>query len=642
MRKYLNVLLLSALIFVTSCVGTVQETATSITDISSNYTPIITFAGIHTATAISDTRVELFFYPAGGGSGKYIYDIYVGNNPTPISIPSDVLTPDYRGQLKYTVNQLSRLQTYLFSIQVRDQNTAGISTNQVIKPATTFENRVANFIGISSASNMPGQDGKDSIMVRYPPAVDEDIIIDEKWDPMTYELVLVDSDRLTPQDMDLDYNQDQGRWVFQWSHDKFNTVNQYIARGLLPKRKYYARIRLLHNDSEEDVYNPHKRSELNTNYVEISTLSDELSSIDFNEGSFLANILPGSLGLNTVQAKWDPAQGVFDHYRLLYSKKGAGIKEGIFPDLCLSEILVNDPEGIFCKKLSYLATSTQITGLIPYTEYEFRLLICQTDECRPGQFTRDIKTDPATIFNGITQVIPSTRIEDSQKLTITYDDPSVIGGYFDGLILKMRRSTDESAVEVEVTELSSPESHRPYAPLSSTEITVEGIDYLSSLPYCFRLYPYKWNAEGTERTEIENQNWKCIIPKIEPPKVEDFNGIESATTLQEYVSINWLTPTAGFYTDYVVFWTSGLIIDWTAAKAAFEGADNGYNFQIVSGDVNNYTLQGLPTGNYVFGILTLHRYVSETSTVKKWSETNTRFMKCNVDNTSTTWVDCNL
>ena len=59
-----------------SCVGTVQESNSNITDIGSAYNPVVSFSGIHTATAISDTKVEVFFYPASGGSGKYIYDLY--------------------------------------------------------------------------------------------------------------------------------------------------------------------------------------------------------------------------------------------------------------------------------------------------------------------------------------------------------------------------------------------------------------------------------------------------------------------------------------------------------------------------------------------------------------------------------------
>ncbi|HLT22400.1 MAG TPA: hypothetical protein VKZ84_03115 [Bacteriovoracaceae bacterium] len=632
-----------------SCVGTVQETNTTITDISSNYTPILTFLGLQSATAISDTKAELFFYPAAGGSGKYIYDIYVGNKPDPISVPSDILTPDYRGLLRFTVTGLTRMSTYLFTIQVREQNSNGVSNTQVVKQATTFDNRVADFIGIASAANMPGQDGKDSILIRYTPASYSGSLVAEEWDPASYELIVVDAERLTPADMDTNYSSAEGRWVFQWAHDKDNTQNEYIAKGLLPKRKYYARIRALHNGSVQDVLNPNKRSELNTKYVEISTLSDDLSDISFDSSSFTLSLPSGALGLNTMLANWNQAEGVFDHFRLYYGKKGSGVSSGSLPDLCLSETQSEPTETVFCKSMSYLSTSTQITGLDPYSEYEAVLVVCQTTEClsnaRLVGVVREVTTDPATIFNGISSISASESIEGAETLKITYEDPSVVGGYFDGLILKMRRTVDGTDPEVEITENTTPVFYRPFDALSTTEIIVEGIDYLASEPYCFRLYPYKWNEDGSQIREIENENWKCILPKVEPPDATAFLGIESGSSVREYVTLRWSPPTSGFYTNYVIFWRKGSsVFNWGEAMAAFNDTeiDNGYDFRIIDGDKKEFTLEGFEDGLHTFGILTYHLYVSETEVVEKWSDTNTRFLKCNINNSTSDTINCGL
>lgn len=627
-----------------SCVGTVQESNSNITDIGSAYNPVVSFSGIHTATAISDTKVEVFFYPASGGSGKYIYDLYVGNNPTPISIPSDILKPDYRGLLRTTVTDLARMNTYVFTMQARDQKGNGISTNVVPKSATTFTNRVSDFLGVSSATNMPGQDGKDSLLFRFTPASDNDLIFNDPWDPKTYELVVVDAERLTPADMDYDLTSSQGRWVFQWAHDKDNTVNQYVAKGLLPKRKYYARIRVIHNGSVEDIYNPHLRSELNTNYVEISTLSDELADIDFDRSSLFVSILSGSLGLTSVRATWKQVEGVFDHFRLYYSKKGEGATTSPLPALCLTETQSDPLETIFCKKVSYLSTSTQITGLIPYTEYEFVLLVCQKTTCIPTERLpstfRYATTDPATIFNGVLKLESSGNLDGSQSIKVFYEDPNIIGGYFDGLILKMRRTLDGSDSEVEITDSTFPVYHRPFDPMSTTEIKVDGIDYLTTEPYCFRLYPYKWNDDGTQRREITNENWKCIIPKIEPPTAQSFIGVDSGSTQREYVTVKWSAPETGFYTNYVLFWRSGTVFNWGEALAAFSGTMNSYDFLVLDAEDLEYTLSGFPNGQYVFGVLTYHLYISNDSIVEKWSETNTRFLRCTVNNSSAVNVDC--
>lgn len=646
MKNWITGLFISCLFFLASCVGTVVETSSNITDIGSDYTPVIHFDGIHSVVGISDTKIEIFFYPASGGSGKYIYDIYRGNNPTPTSIPSDILTPDYRGLLRHTVIGLEQLNTYTFNIQVRDQLTNGKSTNNQVKSATTFNNRVADFLGISSASNMPGQDGKDSILVRFTPAPHSGSLSDEEWDPKSYELVIVDADRLTPADMDTDFTTSQGRWVFKWDYDKDNSINQYVAKGLLPKKKYYVRVRVIHRASVDDIYRPNLKGEMNTKYVEITTLSDELADIQFDSSSFFVSILSGGLGLNTIRATWNKVEGVFDHFRLYYSKKGGGVTGGSLPELCLTETQSLPSETIYCKKSHYTATSTQITGLLPYTEYDFVLVVCQTTECLPHQrivsSPKSVTTDPATIFNGISLIETSTHIEGSEMIIAHYEDPNVIGGYFDGLILKMRRTLDGSDAEIEITENSTPVYHRPFDPMNTTEIEIQGIDYLTDQPYCFRLYPYKWNDTMTERREIANENWKCFIPKIEPPSASSFPGLEAGSTQREYVTLRWPEPSQGFYTNYVVFMRPGNVFNWGDAMAAFAGVDNGYDFWMIDGSDLTTTISGLPSGQYIFGILTYHLYISDTEIVEKWSDTNTKFLKCTVDNSSTVNVDCNF
>lgn len=646
MKKYLNVLLLSTLAFLTSCVGTIKETSSQITNIGSNHMENISFAGLHLVSPIADTKAELFFYPAGGGSGKYIYDIYVGNAPNPISVPSDILTPDYRGLLRYTVPGLSRMSQNQFKIEARDQMSNGFTNTGVIKTASTFPNRVCDFNGIGSVSNMPGQDGKDSIMVRYTTATTSGSLTPQEWDPIRYEMIVVDAEKLTPADMDLNLTTGDGLWVFSWNHA--NNMNQYIARGLLPNRKYYARIRCIHKNSTADVYTPNLRSELNTRYAEISTLSDNLADIQFDGSSFEVSLVNGSLGLTTVQTTWSQAAGVFDHFRLYYSKAGGGVSTGPLPEICLSEALSPPTATIFCKKIPYDATSSLIAGLEPYASYEFQLAVCQTNSCTAtplqrilGQ-VREITMDPATLFNGIKTIEASTHINGSEIITLTYEDPSQVGGYFDGLILKMRRTNDGSDAEVEITDATFPISYRTFDPMNSTTVIIEGISYLSADPYCFRLYPYKWNEDRSERREIVNENWRCVNPKIEPPTSSSFPGITTGTTTGEYVTLNWNPPEHGFYTNYVLFWKkNSASLNWGDALSSFNTGDTSqYNYIMLESDETTITLQGFESGSHIFGVLTYHLYLSEDSIVERWSETNGGFKRCIVDQTSSTTNNC--
>lgn len=643
-------LLLLALFVFGGCVGTVQDAAQDYSKINTAPKVALQFSGITNAIAISDSRIEVFFYPAQGGSGLYTYDIIIGNQPYPISLPSDVMQPDYRGLLRYTVTGLDRLTAYQLKVEVRDKATEVQSNSGVTKTVTTFDNMVADFAGISSASNTPGQDGKDSIKVRWTPARASGGLTKQEWDPKSYEIVVVDADRLTPNDMDVaTITPQQGRWVFGINHD--DSVNEYIVRGLPSAKKFYVRMRCLHEASISDVYNPRKRSELNTKYVTISTLSSNLADINFQTDSFAVSLAAGEQGLNAVNASWTAAIGVFDHYRLYYSEENGGVAMGSFPDLCQSPLTAPNGTTVWCKKADFKTTATPITGLKPYTTYEVVLVLCATTTCTSAERivspTKTILTDPSLpTFNGIRGIGTASSIDELGNLYIGFEPPNFTTGYFDGLVLKMRRTTDGSDTAVELTISSTPAFHTNYNFLTDNQIIVKGVDYLSDQPYCFSLYPFKWNADGITRREYNsNVTWKCVTPKPESPTAEQFKGITSGTSEGNAVTINWDLPANGVYSYFEVFYRkqSGQQFNW---GDAISQAGTNFNFTnyaryLVDGDKTTFTIDGIPNGQYYFGVITFFTYVTADASVVMRSETNTAIKKCTVDNTSPQVLDCN-
>ncbi|MFA5584833.1 MAG: hypothetical protein WDA09_11535, partial [Bacteriovoracaceae bacterium] len=138
-------------------------------------------------------------------------------------------------------------------------------------------------------------------------------------------------------------------------------------------------------------------------------------------------------------------------------------------------------------------------------------------------------------------------------------------------------------------------------------------------------------------------NWKCILPKIEPPDPTSFPGLDYGSSQREYVTLGWTPPLAGYYTNYVIFWKSGTTaFNWGEAIAAFEGATNAYSYMMIDGDEIETQLQGFADGSYTFGILTYHLYMSDEGPVEKWSGTNTRFLKCHINNSTNDTVTCNF
>ena len=98
-------------IILTACVGTVEDGEEKKTDTSISKNTDVVFIGIEEAHGIADDKIEVFFPAAQGGSGQYDYYIYYGGGDVPIVVPSDVLTPDYRGLLKYTLDKLLSMHT---------------------------------------------------------------------------------------------------------------------------------------------------------------------------------------------------------------------------------------------------------------------------------------------------------------------------------------------------------------------------------------------------------------------------------------------------------------------------------------------------------------------------------------------------
>jgi hypothetical protein len=101
--------------------------------------------GVQSLVPISHDKMEVYFYPATGGTEKYSYKIFYGGNPIPAVTSSDVLNTDYRGILKYTLHGLDPSKEYIIRIDVEDQITSKYTKTSNSLSAKTFSNKVAEF-----------------------------------------------------------------------------------------------------------------------------------------------------------------------------------------------------------------------------------------------------------------------------------------------------------------------------------------------------------------------------------------------------------------------------------------------------------------------------------------------------------------
>src|SRR5690554_4705184 len=74
------------------CLGEIQQAHKELTEgTRKEYAKELRFDGILEAVPISNSKIEIYFSPARGGSLRYSYLVYVGNQPNPISVTEEVL-----------------------------------------------------------------------------------------------------------------------------------------------------------------------------------------------------------------------------------------------------------------------------------------------------------------------------------------------------------------------------------------------------------------------------------------------------------------------------------------------------------------------------------------------------------------------
>jgi len=632
-------------IFAFGCVGTIQEASKDKTLTQKVGKPELIFAGAQTLTSISHNKIEVYFYPASGGSGKYTYKIYYGGEPVPQVTSSDILNTDYRGLLRFTLTGLESARDYIIRVDVEDQiNGKETITNTSLK-VRTFSNKVSDFYGISEVSNLSGVDGIDSLKVRWIHAECFDPLrCDQGSDPERYEIIILDRTNkgLTPVDFNnANLNASDGRIVKTVNFD--SSINSTIVRGLRGKTDYYIVVRSIHRDSAEDIGNPQLRGELNNSYLEMKTLDDDLASIVFDTSSLLLTKLPGENGKNSLKAEWTAGVGVFDHYRLFYVSDLTNLSAANIPSNCQATFMPGDDARttVLCKKISFSESSVVTTDLLKETNYQYILVLCQNVECTSGNRIIADKKELSTSlerpeFGGINEIKEASDINDLNFLTILFSGVDTDENYIDGYVVEYKDTANPSQPALyEVLSSDDPGLNpgdlffEPFNENQATAFRIGGVEYYSGKVYCFRMYPFVYNSDG-DRVVYENDNWVCkSSPEYQEPKENDFKGLRSTITQGDQVTLRWDIPFDGLFEEYEVYYvdnSSGVDLFGSVPVDLDGGSSSSYGRFIIMPGQTELTLSGFQNGDsYKFGILTNFN----SSQGKLRSEENSNVISCN-------------
>lgn len=609
MKKLL--LFIFSFTLLSSCIGKVEDANAELTQGVNTGSNIDSYEGIVDAIAISHDKVEVFFLPSNLEPADVTYVINYDGAINPITVPGQTLEADYRGYLRYTVNNLDINTTYIFNVQARDIDGAQ-SVNDAQKSTSTFANVTANFHGIGEVKNLSGSDSKNSLLIEWPSAEITGGFIADDTDPAQYEVIAVNSDYGTPAIFDDTSFESPTRIVSYVSSTK---VNQQL-NGLLPGSIYYIRVRAIHHGYNSNGSDPDYRKEENTRYLIGQTLSDDAADINVDTDSFRVEVPSNSTGKSSFNLEWSQGIGAIDHYRVYYKKSSQGTDWATYKsskdDQC-DGVEDNDSE-YYCKKVSYDSSQTKIVELEAYTDYDIYLLLCLDSTCSLGNYieynvSSSYRTAPPNAsFGGIEEILPPTNYWAQDEIVLVYDEIDLSSGVMDGLLVEVKaRSTSEPFTD---TYLNHPDTTNSTSInisttdiLTNTELKVRGLLTESAEEYCFSLIPFVY-LDDVVTPDRSSESTSCTIVRVNAPSLADFGGLSGNLQYDSgtmSATVNWLPPTAGVYDKYIVFVkTDNSAFQFSDAVAG----DSSYlRFEVDYG-TTSFTLPFLPSGSYQFGVLT--------------------------------------
>lgn len=640
MKIFVTTFYITLNLFLISCVGTIKQVdpistqAASVADKN-----IINYIGITKATAISNGRVEVTFPAAEGDPDELAYVIRYDGQQIPVYVFASALQPDYRGLLKHTIINLQPDTNYSFSVQVRNIKTNLESVNNLANFTKTFNNSTAKYNGITTLKNLSGADGINGIEAVWSEAerIGTAINIDEV-DPIEYQVTVIDSNFLNPGDMNNENFTEPNRKVFSVQGNKRSA----IINGLKAGTKYFVQARAVHHGYSipQNASNINYKKEQNTNYLEISTYSDNLGNINFNNKSLNTSYPSGIGGLYSLILSWTAPQGNFDHYRAYYSIDSSNSDINNFLNTANVDAICNGPEtedpNILCQFVDSNLESFLLTGLETNEKYNVALAICLSRACETGKkvFSEVIShttTPPIANFRGITSISTAKELNKLDRMYLHFDSPDFTSGNISGLIVQFFGSDINNTTPDSLNDSSSLNTSfleaQPFNYKLDTTIEISGIDPNSTNPYCFLITPFTYNNDGTKTLHPGGLIPQCKMPQIKGPSVLEFGGIDAyeCNNANGSIKVYWTTPLAGIYSHFELFYiASSPSFNF---GEAFEWQNNSYYRILIDPFSEFYTITNLQLGrNYRVGVITYYNYVGTPIR----SEINPNSIRCDL------------
>ena len=575
------------------CVETLEKNLPPVSNTQDPVPELVNYPGVLKATnktgpgsrAISDTRIEVYFPPAAGGSGKFIYEIYIGSTEKYSFTTETLESSKVGGYYSVTIPNREILSKNAVRVEVIDQLLFAKSDTKNTIELTTFGNEVCQFDGIASVSNLAGAEGKDSLRVKWVPAVWTGVSAPST--PIYYEVTLLENGIERDRIHDPTLGESSGRIVR--TAQFIDGKNEAIVRGLKMNTRYTVTVRCIHLGSVKNDYLPELYSEQNTKLIIHSTLDGNMANLQFDESALGLSLLSGANGYTGINASWGLTVGAFDHFRIYVKKKSLPSWPTIEED-CQTDY--SDENSVICKKIPYNELTTVLTGLLPNTDYQARFAVCGENACAEQNaeggsgrlildFPETIRTTPGLAsFEGIKTIALVTDLSELGAVSLGFLKPDFSSGYAEEYIVTVRRGSN--GVFTTLSDEGEGLTLDPYDLNVTSNLKVRGLKFGEINDYCFRVQIKVGNTLDTNSAikcvnVSGNSNYKIsgsaqesnlnFLPPSSTTQPKEFAGLLNASVPQpssdmestEIVRLIWKKPAAGFYYSYDFYAASGIV-----------------------------------------------------------------------------------
>lgn len=673
-----------------SCVGTVTDKNAIKTETNKTETASLSFDGITSALAVSDTKIDVFFNAGVGDPADLKYLIYINDSKNPIEVNGNKIIPSLvrPGEYKVTVENLRVNTNYSLSVGLKNSKTGLISNTNKKVSAQTFMNKMADFSGILSAVPLQGSLGLNRVELKWIPAkITGGILGASPEDPIAYRIQYIDSTLGQASDLLHDGNENVVTYIVDGTDTALiktstspkllktlkktvNNTTSVIIPELTPGHKYYFLVRAIHTAYIDYRLLLGYDFEQNSNVVEVKTLELE-APVNWSQSSVVASVVPDDYTLSKKNLNWSPAVGPFKNYRVYINHLGAANNPALEPDIAAIDAAINSGVGSASGLVINSATSyVQLSGLTAYHYYNVVVATCLTDSCdsKISSPIINFRVSPVIApFFGIVKIENPISSTSLNKIYLQFDPPIVSSGYLTDLevyCMPSASATPASATLVTTTQFTPTGPSNclglrrntaipgNFANFTSIEIEANATNpffnvagsQISGMEYCFAVVPVIRVGANVTLPDMANMVTKCSYIQKKLPSIIEFPGSKKicSEVNSSALTVSWEKPTSGIYNGYSVFWKINDGTPFKFSDAIAPGANTiidpvpntfivqpgkYYRQNILNPNTLSFQAQGLEAGSrYQYGVLA----IDKQGGVYNYSEINTNINDCSI------------